>query len=120
MTRSVLIVDDDEDARRILERGLRRKGYEVFTAAQGPDGLAQAREHQPNLILMDIRMPVMDGWHAVASLKEDPGTRHIPVWAISSHFAEETAPQVGFQRLLDKPSDYNLLVEEVHAYLQAL
>ena len=83
MPKSILIVDDDEDNRRIYSAALSERGYRVLVAMHGAEGVHLARTHKPALILLDIRMPVMDGWGAIRWLKSYPETRRIPVCAIS-------------------------------------
>lgn len=115
--KTILLVEDDLDTRIIYSDALGARGYRVLTASQGVEGVNLARSERPDLILMDIRMPLMDGWNAVRDLKSDPVTAGIPVWGISAHFGEETSPITGFSRLLDKPLPPNALVSSVEAFL---
>jgi CheY-like chemotaxis protein len=113
----ILIVEDDPDCRTIYQTALEGFGYEVLIAAQGAEGVHLARRHRPDLILMDIRMPVMDGWEAIRYLKADPYTCRIPVCAISAHVPQpedqERVQRMGFDCFLMKPIDPKQIVAEV-------
>src|SRR6185312_5317175 len=82
---TVLLVEDNEDNRIIYATALRYAGYEVLEAITGTEGVALARTHLPDLILMDISIPEIDGWEATAILKADPSTQHIPIVAVTAH-----------------------------------
>jgi len=79
-----LIVEDNVDNYELVRFLLERAGYEVFSAANGRDGIEMARRERPDLILMDLAMPEMDGWDATKALKTDPATRHIPILALTA------------------------------------
>src|SRR5215217_1290545 len=81
----LLLVEDNEENRDGLSRRLRRKGFEVLLAVDGQQGVEAARAGAPDLILMDMSLPVLDGWEATRQLKAAPGTRHIPVIALTAH-----------------------------------
>jgi CheY-like chemotaxis protein len=81
----ILLVEDNEMNRDMLSRRLTKKGYEVVMAFDGGTGLEMARSEAPDLILMDMSLPVMDGWTATQAIKGDPATRHIPVIALTAH-----------------------------------
>ena len=111
----ILLVEDDELNRDMLSRRLMRRDYEVVIAEDGEQGVAMASGEKPDLILMDLSLPVMDGWESTRRLKADPLTKSIPVIALTAHAMPgdreksleagcddfETKP-VEFQRLLDK------------------
>jgi CheY-like chemotaxis protein len=84
-SRRVLVVDDYEDNRDLYSEYLGYVGFDVAVAANGEDALSQATDGQPDVILMDLSLPLMDGWEAIKRLKEDPRTRSIPVIAITGH-----------------------------------
>ncbi len=84
----ILIVEDNEDNRDMLSRRLERKGYAVLTACDGEAGLEAARRDTPDLILMDMSLPVIDGWEATRRLKAAEETRGIPVIALTAHAME--------------------------------
>ena len=81
----ILLVEDNEDNRDMLARRLERKQYEVIIAVDGQDGVDKARNARPDLILMDMSMPVMDGWEATRILKSDDVTCSIPIIGLSAH-----------------------------------
>jgi CheY-like chemotaxis protein len=113
---SVLLVEDNEDNRIIYATALRYAGYAVFEAITGTDGVAQARSNRPELILMDISVPELDGWEATAIIKADPATKHIPVIAVTAHALpgdEERSLQAGCDGYLAKPISPAALIAEV-------
>lgn len=81
----ILIVEDNEMNRDMLSRRLLRRGYEIALAYDGQQGVALASSLVPALVLMDMSLPVMDGWEATRRLKADPATRHIPIIALTAH-----------------------------------
>ena len=81
----ILVVEDNEMNRDMLSRRLERRGYEVVIAVDGQEGVAQARAQTPDLILMDMSLPVIDGWEATRQLKAAPETRSIPIIALTAH-----------------------------------
>jgi CheY-like chemotaxis protein len=114
--KSILLVEDNEDNRIIYATALRFAGYEVFEAITGTDGVHQARTHRPDLILMDISVPELDGWEATAILKADPATRHIPVVAVTAHALpgdEARSMEAGCDGYLAKPISPALLIADV-------
>ncbi len=117
MPKLILIVEDDEPTRDIYASALEDRGFRVILATQGAEGVHLARRHQPDLILMDLRMPIMDGIQAIRYLKSDPQTARIPVCAISAYepdgdAPDETSPQ-GWDCFLTKPITPHQLVEEI-------
>src|SRR5262249_12864201 len=106
MTKRILVVEDQEDLRGILRDLLTSSGYELLEAADGEAGVAKAKSDRPDLILMDIQMPVMDGYEATRQIKADPDLNAIPVIAVSS-FAmkgdEEKARAAGCDHYITKP-----------------
>ncbi|CAN5701354.1 response regulator [soil metagenome] len=123
MARLILIVEDDADTRTIYTRALEAQGYEVLVATQGAEGVHLARRHQPDLILMELRMPVMDGVEAIRYLKADPQTSAIPVCAISAHNLGNDAPSpedsLIWDCILTKPIDPAVLVQEIRKRIGA-
>jgi len=81
----ILLVEDNEMNRDMLSRRLLRKGYEVVLAVDGQGGVEMAQSEAPDLVLMDMSLPVLDGWEATRRLKADAATRHIPVIALTAH-----------------------------------
>jgi CheY-like chemotaxis protein len=108
MPKTVLIIEDDADIQAIFAKVLYSKGYSVLTATQGAEGVHLARKYRPEMILLDIRMPVMDGWGALRYLRSYTETREIPVCGISamaSSTALEGEDGVSFDHILKKPID---------------
>jgi two-component system, cell cycle response regulator DivK len=85
MSKKILVVEDSEDNRQILRDLFSAAGYDVIEAHDGAEGLAMATNHRPDLILMDIQMPVMDGYEATRRIKADPALKAIPVIAVTSY-----------------------------------
>ncbi len=116
----ILYVEDNEDNVYMLSRRLRRNGHEVIVAADGEQGLAMARAEAPALILMDLRLPAMDGWEATRRLKATPETRDIPIIALSAHVMagdKEKALAAGCDDYDTKPVDLPRLLEKMAALL---
>lgn len=84
MTR-ILYVEDNDDNIYVISHRLGRAGFTVLVARDGEQGVAMARAERPDVILMDLRLPVIDGWEATRRIKADPATRHIPILALSAH-----------------------------------
>src|SRR4029079_5064438 len=83
--RRILLVEDNEMNRDMLSRRLQRRGYEVIIALDGQQGVAMAQSSSPDIVLMDMSLPVMDGWEATRTLKASPDTKEIPVIALTAH-----------------------------------
>jgi two-component system cell cycle response regulator DivK len=119
--KTVLIVEDNFDNRTIYAEILRFAGYRVLEAANGEEGVRQALEHTPDLILMDLSMPVLDGWGAIRQLRALRSTLHIPVFALSAHVVldgdYEKATTAGFLRYLTKPIDPKDVLDAVREQL---
>src|ERR1035437_4746866 len=107
MTKKILVVEDDPDNRRIVEKVLAVDGYTVVEAVDGIEALSKAQAERPDLILMDLALPNMDGWEATRRLKADPLTRRIPVVAlvaVAMRGDEERARAAGCDDYLSKPA----------------
>ncbi len=116
----VLLVEDNEDNRIVYSTILKHFGYDVSEALNGEEGISKARSEQPDLILMDISIPVIDGWEATQVLKHDPTTRHIPIIALTAHALasdREKAMEVGCDGYLAKPCEPRSVVAEVQRFL---
>jgi two-component system cell cycle response regulator DivK len=106
MTKKILVVEDTEDNRQILRDLLGMAGYDLIEAHDGAQGVAMAAEHRPDLILMDIQMPVMDGYEATRRIKADPALSAIPVIAVTSYALsgdEDKARAAGCDDYIAKP-----------------
>ncbi len=116
----ILLVDDEEINRDPLSRRLKRRGYEVMTAADADQAVATARQEQPELILMDIGLPGKDGYQATAELKADSATLHIPIIALTGFVMEDElnkALEVGCNDYDTKPVDLARLLRKMEALL---
>ena len=117
---TVLLVEDNEDNRIIYSTVLRHTGYEVVEALDGVQAVALARSVHPDLILMDISLPEIDGWEATKILRQDPLTRDIPIIALTAHALaddRERANAMGFASYLAKPIEPRAVVAEVRRWL---
>lgn len=113
---TVLIVDDNESSRRMYAKALQHYGYRVLQAADGADGVRTARAEVPDVILMDIAMPVLDAWGALRLLKASPETAEIPVVALTGFTSpgdRAGALEAGFTSFLPKPCEPRRVLEEV-------
>jgi len=120
MAKKILVVEDDTDNRRIVIKVLTVEGYEVVEATDGIEALAQARAAQPDLILMDLALPNLDGWEATRRLKSDPATRAIPVvalTAIAMSGDEERARAAGCDDYIAKPARPMMIREVVKRHI---
>ncbi|MET0553237.1 MAG: response regulator [Vicinamibacteria bacterium] len=116
----VLIVDDFEDNREMYAQYLRFHGYEIAEADNGQEALKQAAALRPDVIVMDLSLPGMDGWEATRRLKQEPLTRDIPVIALTGHAltgSEHTAREAGCDRFLTKPCAPAVLGQEIRKVL---
>ena len=120
MTKRILVVEDQEDLRGILRDLFTRSGYTVTEAADGAAGVASAKSDRPDIILMDIQMPVIDGYEATRQIKADPALTQTPIVAISS-FAmkgdEEKARAAGCDHYVTKPYSPIALLRMIRGYL---
>ncbi|HXW00429.1 MAG TPA: response regulator [Anaerolineae bacterium] len=116
----ILLVEDNETNRDMLSRRLARRGYEVIIAVDGVEGLALARAETPHLILMDMSLPVLDGWEATRQLKAGASTRAIPVIALTAHAMagdREKALEAGCDEYETKPVEFQRLLSKIEAIL---
>ena len=116
----ILLVEDNEMNRDMLSRRLERKGYAVMVAVDGQEGVTKARTETPDLILMDMSLPVLDGWEATRQLKADASTRGIPVIALTAHAMasdEQRAREAGCDDFDTKPIELPRLLQKIGALL---
>jgi len=116
----VLIVEDYQDTREMYARYLRFSGFEVREARNGAEALRKAAGEHPDVIVMDLALPRMDGWEATRRLKAEPATRGIPVIALTGHAhadREQEARKAGCDAFLTKPCLPDALVKEIHRVL---
>jgi CheY-like chemotaxis protein len=115
-----MVVEDNEPSRDVLGRRLERRGYRVVLAADGQQAVVVAHSAQPDLILMDLGLPVMDGWEATKQLKADSATRHIPIIVLSAHAMtndRELALAAGGDEFDTKPVRFQRLLEKIESLL---
>lgn len=118
----ILLVEDNEMNRDMLSRRLQRKGYTVITAHDGEQGYAFACSEAPDLILMDISLPVMNGWEVTRRLKNNESTRHIPIIALTAHALvtdRDKAFEAGCDDYDTKPVEFNRLNDKMDNLLVA-
>lgn len=116
----ILIVEDNEMNSDMLSRRLRRKGYDVAVAADGEAGVRKAQQIRPQLILMDLSLPIIDGWTATRQLRSDPRTSQIPVIALTAHAISgdrEKAIEAGCDDYDTKPVEWHRLLGKIEALL---
>lgn len=117
----VLVVDDEPDLVRILEFGLKAAGYQVDTANDGQEGLKKARELKPDIILLDLMLPKLDGYKVCRLLKFDERYKHIPIMILSARTQEgdqNLATEMGANRFMTKPYEFAEILEHIKALLK--
>jgi CheY-like chemotaxis protein len=118
--KTILYVEDNDDNIYMLKPRLERKGYEVLIAKDGKEGIEIATNRSPDLILMDLELPVLNGWEASKHLKKDPNTKHIPIIALTARAMEEErsrAIDAGCDDFDTKPVDFKSLITKIHSFL---
>jgi len=118
----ILVVEDNELNADMLSRRLKRAGHDVLLGGDGQSGVELARQHQPDLVLMDMSLPILDGWAATRALKADASTAHIPVMALTAHAVKgerEKALAAGCDEYDTKPVDWRRLSDKIAQLLQA-
>lgn len=116
----ILLVEDNEMNRDMLSRRLSRRGFEVLVAENGQSGVELTMSERPDLILMDMSLPIMDGWEATRRIKADPAVAGIPIIALSAHAMasdREAALQAGCDDYDSKPVDLSRLVQKIEQLL---
>jgi two-component system cell cycle response regulator DivK len=116
----ILIIEDTENNRVLLTRRLKPRGHEIVTAEDAERGLAMVPAERPELILMDVGLPGMDGWNATRQLKADPASHQIPVIALTAHAMEgdrQRAVEAGCDDYETKPIDFQRLFEKIDRLL---
>ncbi len=120
-TAKILLVEDNPENRDMLSRRLLRRGFELCFATDGAEAVTRALADQPDLVLMDLSLPVMDGWEATRRIKADPATRMIPVIALTAHAMagdREKALQAGCDDYDTKPVELERLLGKIEALLK--
>jgi two-component system cell cycle response regulator DivK len=122
MTKRILMIEDSEDNRQIIRDLMESVGYDLIEAEDGAAGVAMATEHRPDLILMDIQLPVMDGYEACRRIKADPELRHIPIIAVTSYAlsGDETKTKAaGCDAYVAKPFSPRQLLAKMNEFLDS-
>jgi two-component system, cell cycle response regulator DivK len=117
----VLIVEDDEMNRESLSRLLKRRGFEIVIGVDGQEGIDLAQSEMPDIILMDMSLPVIDGWEATRQLKASPATRAVPVIALTAHAMSsdrDKALAAGCDDFDTKPIELDRLLPKIHALIE--
>jgi CheY-like chemotaxis protein len=117
---TVLIVEDNEDNLLIYSTILRYSGFTVIEARDGQAGIDAAKQDHPGLILMDVSIPILDGWEATRRLKADPATRDIPIIALTAHALasdQQKAVDAGCDDYIPKPAEPRVVLAAVQRYL---
>ncbi len=120
MQKKTILVVDDTDWNRDLLVQLLEEDYDILQAVDGADGVRMAEEHKPDLILMDLGMPVMDGWEATRTIKANAALKHIPIIAVTSHAMvgdEIDARKAGCDDYLPKPIDDEALIAKIKKFI---
>jgi len=119
--KTILVVDDNEDSRELVKKILKKHGYEVIEAVDGEDAIAKALAYRPDLILMDISIPKIDGYEATRRLKERPDFKDTPIIAFTAHAMrgdQEKALQAGCNGYISKPINVREFPEQIKIYLK--
>jgi CheY-like chemotaxis protein len=117
----ILLVEDNEMNRDMLSRRLRKRGFDVVLAVDGLEALTEAEAQQPDLILLDMSLPGLDGWEAARRLKGENATRAIPIIALTAHAMagdEERARAAGCDDFDTKPIEFDRLLRKIQSWLQ--
>jgi len=115
----ILVVEDDDANQELVTRFLRRNGHQVLLAEDGNAGVSAAQQYVPDLILMDLGLPGLDGWEAARRIKSAPETAHIPIIALTAHTISDDvhrAVEVGIDAYETKPVVYQRLMKKIAAY----
>ena len=121
MSKRILVIEDTEDNRQIIRDLLSSVGYELIEAMDGAEGVAMAQSQHPDLILMDIQLPLVDGYEATRSIKRDPELKHIPVIAVTSYALsgdEERAREAGCDAYVAKPYSTRHLLAKIGQFFE--
>lgn len=117
----ILYVEDNEDNLYMLTNRLYRAGYEMAMATDGEEGVKMSRSESPDLIVMDLGLPVLDGWEAIRQIKSSPETKHIPIIALTAHamsYDRAKAREAGCDDFDTKPVDMPRLLEKIRSLLK--
>jgi two-component system cell cycle response regulator DivK len=116
----ILLVEDHEEIWDFLSRRLKRRGYDVLLAHDGQEAVEKTRSERPDVVLLDMNLPVMDGWTAARTLKADPDTAKVPLIALTAHAMSgdrDKALEAGCDDYHPKPVDFSRLLSQIDAAL---
>ena len=116
----ILLVEDQSDLRQLYAQQLEQSGFDVIEAGNGADALVHTAEHVPDVVLMDLSLPILDGWEATRTIKSDAKLRRIPIIAVTAHAAKEDWDGIraaGCDSFLAKPVDEKALFDALQHYL---
>ncbi len=119
----ILLVEDHEEIWDFLSRRLTRRGHDVSVATDGQQGVDRARAERPDIILLDMNLPIMDGWTAATQIKASPENAHVPIIALTAHAMSgdrEKAIAAGCDDYHPKPVDFSKLLEQIEALVQTV
>lgn len=119
---TILLVEDNLNNQDMLSRRLKRRGFDVILAVNGEESITVARANAPELILMDMSLPVLDGWQATQRIKADPDIREIPIIALTAHAMSgdrDKALAAGCDEYESKPIDFHRLLEKINSLLSS-
>ena len=117
MSKRILVVEDQKDERQIIRDMLAATDYEIAEAEDGEQALAAVTERRPDLILMDVQLPIMDGYEATRRIKADPALRSIPIIAVTSYVEEQKARAAGCDEYVPEPYSPRELLAKIRQYL---
>ena len=117
MSKRILVVEDQPDNRQIIRDMLAGTDYEITEAENGEEALAAIAKQRPDLILMDIQLPIMDGYTATRRIKDDPALRAIPIIAVTSYVEDEKARAAGCDEYVPEPYSPRQLLAKIRQYL---
>ena len=117
MSKRILVVEDQEDNRQIIRDMLAGTDYEITEAENGEQALAAIAKERPDLILMDIQLPIMDGYTATRRIKDNPALRSIPIIAVTSYVEEQKAQAAGCDEYVPEPYSPRQLLAKIRQYL---
>lgn len=117
----ILIIEDNEENREALARRLQRRGYDIVVAGDGQQGVEMAKSEKPDLVLMDMNMPILDGWRASQMIRTDPDTEQLPIIGLTAHALEgdrEKALQAGCSDYHTKPVEFSQLMTQIELLIR--
>jgi two-component system cell cycle response regulator DivK len=118
----ILIIEDNQESREALARRLQRRGYDIVEAVDGQQGVKLAKSEKPDLVLMDMNMPILDGWQASQLIRAAPETEELPIIGMTAHALagdREKALEAGCSEYLTKPVDFPQLLAQVESLIRA-